>query len=430
MAELPIVVAACLVILLAAGALWRQRPPSRQRFVAEVRRRLEAEWPGEEVRYDAAEFTYELCGDEPLRINLHNLWKSYSTCPAGERQAVMEAFVAVGVASRGFALPDDWKEARSHLMPRVRNRSYLNAICSNGDESPEQAVERITVVPSDGLVPDHLIVEIVFDLPDRTSSISRSQVETWGQSPETVFDVAMQNLRVRRTNPTQLEPMGEGLYLSAWRDSYDASRILVPEIFRRIELRGAPLAFLFSNDVLLVSGTEEAHGVHAAAETMAQHLESARVESLIPLVLGDDDRWRAWEVPKHGDAALALRNLRVEEQAWDYGDQKAMLEARHEETGEDVFVASILVIEDPKTGRRDTVGTWSEGVDTLLPQTDYIAFLRDPEGEEETLLVPWNDAFPLVSSLLEPTPHYPPRFRARRFPTPEALTHLRPLTRT
>ncbi len=429
MAELPIVAGACLVILLAARALWRQRSPSQRRFVAEMRALLEAQWPDEEIAYDPDEFAFDLAGDEPLRINLHNAWRSYRTCPAGERREILEAFVAVGVASRGFSLPDDWSEARSHVMPRVRNRSYLNAIAGN-DETPEQAFARITLAPRDGLLPEHLIVELVYDLPDRTSSISREQVETWGQSADALFEVALQNLRVRRTNPMQLEPMGDGLYLSAWRDSYDASRILVPEIFQRLELRGAPLAFLFSNDVLLVSGTEEPNGIHAAAETMAQHLEAARVESLVPLVLGDDERWRVWDVPKDGDASGALHNLRVEEQSWDYGSQKELLDARLRQAGEDVFVANVLVMEDPKSGRRDSLCTWTEGVDTLLPKTDYLAFLRDPEGAAETLLVAWDDAFPLVAGLLETTSHYPHRFRARHFPPAETLDRLRALEAT
>jgi len=107
----------------------------------------------------------------------------------------------------------------------------------------------------------------------------------------------------------------------------------------------------------------------------------------------------------------------------DYGDQTESLKAINKKTGEDVFVASLVAImgEDPCS-----LCTWTEGVDTLLPRTDYI-FLCRPEAEEAkdgVRMATWEQVRSVVGDLMTKVDMYPERYRVKSFPSKEQLAVL------
>jgi hypothetical protein len=66
----------------------------------------------------------------------------------------------------------------------------------------------------------------------------------------------------------------------------------------------------------------------------------------------------------------------------------------------------------PYNGRRLNSG---EGVDSLLPVTQKVAFMQ--EGREgPTALGEWNRVVEVAGDLMEPTEDYPRRYRVREFP--------------
>ena len=104
-------------------------------------------------------------------------------------------------------------------------------------------------------------------------------------------------------------------------------------------------------------------------------------------------------------------------------DQKRLLDALHEKTGEDVFVASHVVTKHSATGVLSSYTTWSEGVHTLLPEADLIAFFRP--ATKETFFVPWHAARAIVGHRMKPLDLYPPRFDAPHSPDEAEYVRLR-----
>src|SRR5260370_94844 len=104
---------------------------------------------------------------------------------------------------------------------------------------------------------------------------------------------------------------------------------------------------------------------------------------------------------------------RVQSLARDYAEQQELLNALHEKTGEDVFVASYSALASKETGRVHTYCVWSEEVDALLPQTDRVFFVRKGEGEKVDLVcsVGWDKLQAVVGDLLAPQSIYPQRYR-------------------
>jgi hypothetical protein len=69
--------------------------------------------------------------------------------------------------------------------------------------------------------------------------------------------------------------------------------------------------------------------------------------------------------------------------------------------------------------------SWTAGVESLLPQTDLIAFVRSPANSRETLLVNWPDALAVVAQQMRETSENPIRIQVDEFPNAEQWSLLK-----
>jgi hypothetical protein len=70
-----------------------------------------------------------------------------------------------------------------------------------------------------------------------------------------------------------------------------------------------------------------------------------------------------------------------------------------------------------------TYCVWGNGVDSLLPVTQKAVLMRD-HGKGPTAIGTWERVRSIAGNLLEPTEHYPPRFRVRGFPDDAPLAAI------
>jgi hypothetical protein len=92
----------------------------------------------------------------------------------------------------------------------------------------------------------------------------------------------------------------------------------------------------------------------------------------------------------------------------------------------DIFVASYKIFEQAG-GIVYSACIWTNGIDSLLPRAENIAFLVDLEGKDH-FVVPWEAAVSVVGSLMEQEADLmPPRYRVRQFPNAEQIAKLRKL---
>jgi hypothetical protein len=69
--------------------------------------------------------------------------------------------------------------------------------------------------------------------------------------------------------------------------------------------------------------------------------------------------------------------------------------------------------------------TWTEGVATLLPETDLVALGRpQPDGSHNLLLVPWPALIATCGHLMQATSEFPARFAVKGFPSEEEWLSL------
>jgi len=127
-----------------------------------------------------------------------------------------------------------------------------------------------------------------------------------------------------------------------------------------------------------------------------------------------------WEPFEPGPALVsAARTFELLSLAGTYSEQQEALEKHLEKQGVDVYVAKFAVM----NARDGSAGVhswcvWSEGVPSLLPQTDVVIMRRSDENEKAVIL-PWDTVQRLCGAYMRPTGDEPPRFDVDAFPTAE-----------
>jgi hypothetical protein len=270
-------------------------------------------------------------------------------------------------------------------------------------------------------VGSHLLASICYDLPRSVRSISPEELKAWGASYYESLEIARQNLTEAGFSYAKV---GDGLYISATGDSYDASRILLTEFIRSLEVKGEHIAMVPNRDMLLVTGADDDEGLEAMVTLAEQAAENPRPLCSTPLVL-DGDQWNDW-MPSRGHQLFdRFRLLELKFLYQEYGQQKELLDKLYQQQGIDRFVATFAAASD-KAGDNDVFSycVWSEGIETLLPQTERVMFYRPDAAEELAASAPWSRVQKVVGHLMSEVDLYPRRFLVTGFPNADQLAQL------
>ena len=145
-----------------------------------------------------------------------------------------------------------------------------------------------------------------------------------------------------------------------------------------------------------------------------RYREAARPISPQAYILDPDGTLVVYPAPDGTPAAAAIHKAGLLLAAAEYASQGSALA-----DSEDAFPAKLIIAEG--NDRVFTVASWADGVDTLLPRAEYIAF----SGETaEPFLATWDSVLDEVS--LTPVQGLrPERFRARAWPDAKVMNRLR-----
>ena len=211
---------------------------------------------------------------------------------------------------------------------------------------------------------------------------------------------------------------GGSIHCSATGDTYDASRLLLVDLIRRLAVQGTPIAMVPQRDQLLLTGSDDIAGLTLLLK-MAEdgYREAARPLCPLPLCL-DDDQWVDWMPDSGHPLYQEFRDFELKVLYGLYEEQKPELEKRH---GENLFVATFSAAE--KKGKLRSLSAWTKSVPTLLPRTQYLG-LVDPNTKEVVAEAPWEHVQSVVGHLMKETDNYPVRYFVEEFPTAEQLAKI------
>lgn len=390
--------------------------PSKDKFASIVMAELKKLEPDAEYTYDDEKFLL-LRPDEGF-INLANVFQEYCRADAQNRAALLRRFLQSCVSTRSYELPEDFDDIHPDLLPVVRSRFYLESAIlqskvrgNEGFDMPQQVIG------------EHLALSLVYDLPTAMRSISQKDLDAWDVSFYEAIEAARHNLL--QMGEIKFAVLDGRVYASASGDNYDASRLVLLDLIRRFEIRGDHIAMVPNRDTLVVTGSDDPEGLEIMAKIAKESFDKPRPISTVALRLEGDD-WMPWLPSEESPLFADFHELRLRTIGAEYNDQKELLDAVHEQSGEDLFVASFSALQNKETGRVTSYSVWSEGVDCLLPQTDAVMFFR-PNAPDEGKIVAggaWEQVRQVVGDLMEPMGLYPERYRVKEFPSEGQLARI------
>lgn len=383
------------------------RPLSPQPFARRVRAALAEAGVArlEEITYDADQFSLTT----PLgTLYLGNVYAEYVAAPRGQRDAAISALVATLVQMQ--LPPPTPDQARAQLIAQLRPRTFADL------SAP--VVHRV--------VAERLALCLCLDTPLTLQYFTPDRLVEWDLDEETAFTVALAHLERRSAEPlAQLERLPTGLYRSTWQDTFDATRAILPSVVGRVPAAGGRAVGIPNRNTLLVADLADERALRAlVAETRAayDHPRAVSARLYVPI----DGGLEPLRLPDGHPLARDLRELDLLDLAGEYATQTEALNQRHAAEGLDLFVASFRPNETDD-GRIYSYAVWTEGVPTLLPETDLVALVEQPVGTDVAFsLYPFERVRAVAADLLEPVQCYPPRYRTLGFPTPEQRDALGP----
>jgi hypothetical protein len=203
--------------------------------------------------------------------------------------------------------------------------------------------------------------------------------------------------------------------------------VMVPELWQSLEVQGNHVIFIPNSDLMIITGSDDIEGLRVGLEELQAAAEKRRPLPPIPLTYVDGEVQR-FILPKNHELYWDFARLENIHFNQIYSDQKELLERTYESLASEYYVAKFVLLEDPD-GRTFSASTLTEdAVATLLPETDYIYFVRvTGEGEDDGEILAIGSLARVVAiagDIFEETNFYPPRFKATKFPTEEQIAEI------
>jgi hypothetical protein len=366
--------------------------------------------------YDPIEFRLVFYQDNKPQgiLNLGNLFAEYRQVGSANQKKCLSDMVRAAL-SHLKEMPEEFEAATYDLRPRLWARAtyeQLRLRCElSGHEMPDWPLEPIG---------EHLYLSLVYDLPESVRSISNDDLSNWNVSYWRAREVAVQNLQ---ETEFVFVALGTELYASNTGDSYDATRIVLTEMFDRFEIQGQPIVMVPNRDTLLITGSESAVGQKMMLELAQQQLEQQpRPLIATPLTLDNNLAWKDWHPESNHPLLGQYQSLKLNWMKIEYAEQKQLLDQIHRQKNIDLFVANFSMIS--RNDDLHSYSVWTRGTPTLLPRTDYVSLVDHVFNK--TYLVPLEELQSAVGSLMSITDYYPSRILVSEFPDDAQLDQLEP----
>src|SRR5262245_18816629 len=391
--------------------------PSKKKFARLLADAIKQAGETVAIRYDAEEFRLVVEGEEKRFFNLANIYREYCAMPSAKRGQALRHYVRSWFANRK-RIPATFEDGVFDLLPTVRDRCQFEITRLKAQVDGLPSLEWPHRV-----VADHLTVSLVYALPEALVQVQQQNLSEWGRSLEEALDVACHNLRQISHDPWD-NPC-PGVWVSPWRDNHDASRLVLADLLQAHFVKGDHVAMVPNRDTLIVTGSEDEAGLAHMAMLAEKALDHGRPITGLAFLL-DNGTWLPWLPDSDQPLHDHLHLLQLQSFGRDYAAQKDLLDALHEKTGQHIWVASYSAVKNDEAGKAHSYCVWSQGVETLLPQTDEVYFFV-PKGEKEGSVVArasWDQVQQLLGHLMERHGGYPVRYRVKDFPTAQECALL------
>jgi hypothetical protein len=361
--------------------------------------------------YDPDRFAISLHraeGGKPSWLYLANVFRETDGQPWDRRRERLAQLVRVMTA---VPSDDGWDTVRPRLRPVLRPQTFGQG----GPPGMQPPISRPAL--------PFLHELVVVDQPEAMAYVTPTRLPDWGVSADEIFAAARANLAGIAARSLERPWPGDQTMITMIDDGdgYFTSLPLAPGWLAEVgERMGGPvLAFAPDNHTLLLCPLPD--DVDPVYEMIEKHYEDA-IRNLSPVGYraGTDGRVHPYEPPPGHPHETAARRAEAVLAANEYGAQTEWLAKEYAQAGIDVHVGRLLAMVPPG-GPAETIATWVDGMESLLPAARIVTFVRDGEV---AMRVPWRTVAEHVPLTPEPL-LAPPRYRVGGWPAEPVMEALR-----
>jgi hypothetical protein len=286
-----------------------------------------------------------------------------------------------------------------------------------------------------------LIACVGLDSDTSTEFVTPKMLRAWTVDQAQVFSIANETLTEHAAAEEDVEVFDASapypMFHVSRDDSYEASRLVLPGWLAsfRGRVRGNPVAIVPERSFVVIGGDDDDACLARLIDTADRQYESSpRKISPALYTLDASDRVVPLVLDRGHPLADRVRLGHLVLAASEYGIQKEVLDEAasgdaddaDDDTSDFAFPASFKVFQ-LKDSSDVSRASWSEGVTTLLPETDEVSLVERPtDPEPRVTVVPWAQLVASLSDCLAQEPNLEPRrWRTIAWPDAEAIERLR-----
>lgn len=365
----------------------------------------------EELAFDEQKFSLK---HSQGTIFLTNFYDHYCKADRADRKGILHKYISVLLQPHEDTLR---AEAFEQCVAVIRERALFEFLDLQRqiDHTDPNPVARETVS-------EWYVRCLVLDAPTHMKMVTQENLKEWGVTFDELFEVGLERLKECTTPQFQPE---DGYFIGTWKDDYDSSRILLPELFEDLPIAGQPVFCLPNRLTLLVANSDKPAAIKAMLERAEAIMQSeAKPQNSAPLTY-QDGRIVDFSPAPDSELFAPVQYAKALAAITYYEEQKNLLEQLHEKTGKDIYVGQFTAVRTP-TGQTRTFAVWLKGVVTLLPKADAVMFRGQDLPKEDQMLgmVKWEDVVAVASDLMLDTEMSPARFYVSKFPTEEQIARM------
>ncbi len=363
------------------------------------------------IRYDPDGFM--LVSQDGV-YHLANIFRDY--CCARDRASVFRNGVAVWFSH--MKLPEKYEDMNPDLLPKIMRQTQYDGSVPDlngyGGENHDSKAWPIA---------DHLAVVAAYDLPECIITLAPWHLTAlWGVDHEKALRDARANLLEISKEP--FESPRPGVYVSPWRDNHDASRLLLIDRIKQLNVRGDHVAMVPNRDTLLVTGSGDSAGLATMAEIADAAMDEPYPISALPVRLAGD-AWEMFMPDADHPSFRGFKSLRTRSIALDYSEQQETLNILFEFEDAGIFVSSYSVLENRTTRECISYCAWTDGLTQVLPHTDTVGFVFPDQPEGQCVVAAdWDSVFSIMAEAMTPVGSYPESYLVSEFPTRDQLSAM------
>lgn len=301
---------------------------------------------------------------------------------------------------------------------------------------------------------DVLSVGLFLDDGENVHHLKDSELEQLGVSVDVAIDIAVGNLH--QMSAGSFRTVQAGFYTSPWKDSYDGARLLLTDLFSRLDVDGEIVALTPTTDSLFVTGSNDPIGLELLMQIGSTLVKEQNSVLALPLVLRNG-LWEPFSPPITDPIFDTINAYRmnvlsqlyeaqesmVRESADDYLPERVEPPARWElskgkseltwelvkpkaQKRERLFVSPFILGNDKNRGYLYSRTSVMEGSINLVPECEIVEFFQRDQGQKTCVA---RATFGRVSEVLSNSlvleqTLYPARWRLSSFPDAAQLTAL------